>query len=733
MSVAVVLALAVATWWLLTRDTRGAEVATVLALPVAILSLAAAVITTVVALRENGTKDTTLLAAARELAGVIRMQESTALSRLVADTGDTRPANVTFTQPELLYWRSDGGAHRGSLAQIESFYRGLERGRLVVLGEAGAGKTVLAIQLIRDLAAAIVNTSPSPEGSGERVKVPVRLSLPAFNAAAGEDHLEDLAAEDLATRLDQWIAGHLVTVYGLAQTVATALVARGWILPVLDGLDEMDPTDQWPWRAAALVRAVNHPSAHGTRPAILTCRTDRYAQLTGHPLIEDDQTVPAAQTVAAGAGGEPVVVQDATVVGMQPLRVRDGSAYLAYRFPHPGGSGHCERRWAPVLDRLTVDRTGDPLVTALRSPLRLFLAITGYRPADTDPGVLTQYTTSAQLDDHLFSLLVSAVTAQHPRPTGGHYPPADVQRWLTTLARHLHRQAQTGGSATDLRLDTLWPAAGNRAPRYLPAALLTAAQLALMTTATLVLMATVTLRGTRMSGNLYPSALFVPGGAMLVGATLRGSLRRSVNLRRVDLAALRTSHRLARQLASGLAFTLATVLAVVLAFEFTGALTGGLAGGLTSGLAGSLAGVLVPMFTVRPVAVDLPRRVVSQGLAHTATVLAFAPILGLMVGLGASFMNEFALGLVFGLEVGLAGWLCALSGSPWPRYAVACLLLARRDELPQRPAILLDWAYNAGLMRLSGIAVQFRHREFQDWLITTHDRNASAPPLHSGS
>lgn len=220
---------------------------------------------------------------------------------------------------------------------------------------------------------------------------------------------------------------------------------------------------------------------------------------------------------------------------------------------------------------------------------------------------------------------------------------------------------------------------------------------------------------------------------MLVGATLRGSLRRSVNLRRVDLAALRTSHRLARQLASGLAFTLATVLAVVLAFEFTGALTGGLAGGLTSGLAGSLAGVLVPMFTVRPVAVDLPRRVVSQGLAHTATVLAFAPILGLMVGLGASFMNEFALGLVFGLEVGLAGWLCALSGSPWPRYAVACLLLARRDELPQRPAILLDWAYNAGLMRLSGIAVQFRHREFQDWLITTHDRNASAPPLHSGS
>ena len=29
---------------------------------------------------------------------------------------------------------------------------------------------------------------------------------------------------------------------------------------------------------------------------------------------------------------------------------------------------------------------------------------------------------------------------------------------------------------------------------------------------------------------------------------------------------------------------------------------------------------------------------------------------------------------------------------------------------------LPGWAYEAGLMRLAGIAVQFRQREFQDWL-----------------
>lgn len=455
---AVVVALGAETWWLLTRDTRGAEIATVLALPVAILSLGAAVIAAVVARRAGAAENDTLRSAVRQLAGAVRAQESAALARLVADTGDTRPADVAFTLPRLLYWRSDGGGHRGSLAHIEAFYRRLERGRLVVLGEAGAGKTVLVIQLIRDLATSVVNTSSSPEGPGGRVVVPVRLSLPAFDPSSGDNHLDDLAGEHLATRLDQWVAGHLVTVYSLTEKIAAALVTRGWVLPVLDGLDEMDPIEQWPRRAAALVRAVNHPTADGMRPVILTCRTSRYAQLTGHPLVQCDGEVEAtagALAVGAGVSGEPVVVQDATVVGIEPLSASAVIAYLSYRFPDPGGSSRCASRWVPVLDRLAADRAGDPVVAALRSPLRLFLAVTGYRRVASDPGVLTQYSSAAQLDDHLFGLLVPALTAQHPRPTGGHYPAGDVQWWLTTLARHLHRQGEAGRSGTDLRLDEL--------------------------------------------------------------------------------------------------------------------------------------------------------------------------------------------------------------------------------------------------------------------------------------
>ena len=67
---------------------------------------------------------------------------------------------------------------------------------------------------------------------------------------------------------------------------------------------------------------------------------------------------------------------------------------------------------------------------------------------------------------------------------------------------------------------------------------------------------------------------------------------------------------------------------------------------------------------------------------------------------------------------GLLLGLLAISTSPWPRYGLACLVLAVRRDARLRLARFLDWAYAAGLMRVSGTAVQFRHRELQAWLST---------------
>ena len=138
------------------------------------------------------------------------------------------PADIGFSQPEI-QWRTDGGGSEGSLSDIMDFYGGLRHGRLVVLGEAGAGKTVLANQLLLDL---ITGLPPEDTAPGTTFKVPVRLSLPSFSPAA-EPHSTD--GVSLSDELDGWISNCLAEIYGINIRQARALVRDGWILPVLVG------------------------------------------------------------------------------------------------------------------------------------------------------------------------------------------------------------------------------------------------------------------------------------------------------------------------------------------------------------------------------------------------------------------------------------------------------------------------------------------------------------------
>jgi len=55
------------------------------------------------------------------------------------------------------------------------------------------------------------------------------------------------------------------------------------------------------------------------------------------------------------------------------------------------------------------------------------------------------------------------------------------------------------------------------------------------------------------------------------------------------------------------------------------------------------------------------------------------------------------------------------SGAAWP-YATASLLFAFTGIFAPRPAPFLEWARNAGLLRVTGIAYQFRHDSYQQWL-----------------
>ena len=284
-------------------------------------------------------------------------------------------------------WRSDGGAARGTLTDVADYYRSLERGRMVVLGEPGAGKTVLASQLVIDLAEGLPDGELQP---GARPPVPVWLSLPSLDLGETSP-LARTSAEAIAARLDQWIAAQLTAVYQEPRPTAERLVREQWVLPVLDGLDEMDtpsPDARNPARprAAAVVRALN--AGIGRRPVVLVCRRAEYTQLAR------SSSVPA----------EDPILQDASQIVLQPLDVPAICDYLARRFPG-GHPGELAARWQNVRRTLQAPATPGPasgLTGVLSSPWRLFLATAAYQDSGSDPDELIRLPTN-KVSEHLLA------------------------------------------------------------------------------------------------------------------------------------------------------------------------------------------------------------------------------------------------------------------------------------------------------------------------------------------
>jgi hypothetical protein len=674
------------TVWLLRAKSGGTNIATVLSLTVSVLSLAVAV--------RGLVPSSPSSKAARDLAGRVAEERGRARRQALGMSGDARPADMAFRaplpgeEPELVRWRSDGGPEDGTLRTAASYYRSLERGRMVVLGEPGAGKTVLSTQLVIDLIEGLPDGELRP---GARPPVPVWLTLTSVDL--GEtDSLAHASAEELAARLDQQIAAQISAAYQIPRPAAETLIREHWVLPVLDGLDEMDTPDPGSSgpvrpRAAAVVRALN--AGTGRRPVVLVCRKAEYGQL--------------AQS--ASAEGEDPVLQDARQIVLQPLDVPAICDYLTRRFPGDQ-PGHPSSRWDDVYSALQAPKAagqGVGLVRVFSSPWRLFLAATAYQDDTSDPRELIQQP-SDDLGQYLLGQLIPAVTRRTARPDGHHYQPTEVRAWLGTLARHLDQTSndpELRWSPTDIRLERLWPIAGRKTVRRLSmlANLILLCALVAVSIVAWVRTDRLSYPDTAWIG-LFGAIAGISYFAIITAASTDPTLQR-LNFRLTSRASRR---KLALWLAGGLTFGLAEGLGLLL----LGVSVVGLVTLLTIGLMGGLAGGLASHFSL---AVQ-PTTVMRQNIAYALVVgLAFGLTTALGVGLGIGVTVGLTFGLGIGVTIGLTLGLAA-----WIPYLIGCWLAQRKGTLPRRVGHFLDWAYRANLLRMSGTAAQFRHRELQAWL-----------------
>lgn len=592
----------------------------------------------------------------------------------------------------------------GSAADIGLFadiFRSLPRRRLVVVGPPGAGKTVFAQLLMRELL------------SIDEPDQPVAIWLTASSWDV-----------DAFPTLRQFLRSTLQRHYpalAASPELLKELIDYRLVVPVIDGLDEVAPSAQ-----DKLLRALDRDLTE--RDAlILTCRHVDYRELVSRTSV----------------------LTAAAVIQAQPLTPVDAEQYL-----RPLVQRH-RASWDALLATLAAD-SNSPISGVCTTPLGLWLLRVSYLDAPRDPTLLLdadRFPDSASIRSALLDGLVAAVIeTRRPNPED----PADTlrprreweadkaRRWLAFLARELHE-------SRDLRW---WQPAQPYTPRWLAKPLVF-----LLDSAFFVLGGTLAF----IVGAVALIAVEPPGYQMIVAGLLVaaycGVLAWRVRMPREPrapregglgahvLTNVFTEHSRWDYLMS---FAAGPVFGAIWAFRTDHSAYGRyMLWGLILGppaivvmlTAGALYRWVLPdgdSCTCRACAaaadhssrtpwssfVDSRRRIRSiVGYAAGGGLLCGAVLVVVVAAIARMPFSPQALwvcGRVVLTAVGIGvfvGLLTAVvSEAAWLSFRVNTAVLALRGRLPLKTMSFLQDMHRIGLLRTAGMVYQFRHAEFQDCL-----------------
>jgi len=552
---------------------------------------------------------------------------------------------------------SAAGAN-GRLTGVLTLYRALSPQRLVITGAAGSGKTAVATELLLGLLDA---DSDGP--------VPVRISLTSWDTTTP---FEEWLAQEVSSQLPPKV---------LSLRTARGLVTRRRVLPVLDGLDEMDTGFAAPPRprAAMAVEAINlYQDARGLAALVLTCRSDAYAEL-------------------AAAG---IRIRGAAHLTLDSLTLGQARVYLKSR-------GADLRRWEPLLRLRRRPESEPPLFSVLSTPWLLNLALTAYEERDPrslahrrDPSELLRFSDANALRNHLLALYVPALTRQHPSAPD-RYDARDVHRWLSVLSRHLHgpTAGEQNGHRSDILLHELWPSAGQRLVRC--------ADLILTTShAAVAVWLYFRAFGDQMIPYSTTFALLVLTTWLLVRSARNGSPAPTVppKIRGQSPVTRRMSRR---EFASG------AMLGVGLGFPYFSWRYAGYEYGLLVSVVGAAWwGVMFGAFGVWAWSKEQQESEGQRRLTDPWKPLVFET----MLVVAGSMLALLALVLFGGVVAAFVIVLCQLGSCVGRRFLVFLFCARARRRLPVELVVFLRWARAGGMLRQSGVAYRFRHQELQEWL-----------------
>ncbi|WP_344522245.1 NACHT domain-containing protein [Streptomyces rectiviolaceus] len=588
---------------------------------------------------------------------------------------------------------------------IVAFYRAQRRRRLVITGSPGAGKTFLTIELVLGLLHD--DTADGP--------IPIRLALTDW---------------DTGIAFEVWLVKRIAAEYGVVPHSAQLLVDKRRILPVLDGLDEMDAgsdPDAAAPRAIAVMKALDaYLGGHGGAPVVLACRSGHYRALadSGHALAQS------------------------TRIQIAPLTAGQARGYLTRRSTTPAG------RLAVLLDALDASDPAAP-VPWLSTPWRVTL-VAAALAGGTHPRELLSHVRRglAAADEYLIGLYVSSAAALHPLDTRHRYSPRDAERWLGELARYLrdsgkqaivlhelwglergHRAkavAALTGTLLGVLLFTPWAYANTQATTpWASGSVGFNGLLCLVFGASLGAFTASDPQGPRMVRFVpveqhwqavaeFRTCMRACLHALLCTVASFGALVMSVHYwpnlyDRADNAS-------SSYWSSYLHVVFLSLVAVAVgwpAFALLARLSGiGVSGwavltGKRPVVIAVHPGSTLPGSPLRPMRrVLLTGAVAATGVAALFTLQYTSTALPTWVGITANILVLF-------------GWGVLAEPARWCAWYLAFRLWAC-GRLPWRTGAFLNWAAETGLLRVAGLAYEFRHHELRAWLTERLNRPPTA-------
>jgi serine/threonine protein kinase len=248
-------------------------------------------------------------------------------------------------------------------------------GELLILGEPGAGKTTLLLELARDLLKRAEQEPAHP--------IPV-----VFNLSSWTRKRQPLAI---------WLIEELETKYKVPRNIGSDWINTDQILPLLDGLDEVDASAR-----PACMQAINgHHQAHSLVPLVVCCRVHEYMSQANQLALSRAVTI-------------------------QPLSTEQINEYFA-----------CIGKRIVSL-RIAIQN--DPVLQELATtPLMLTVLILVYQDASLEEikgGVSTEVRRQ-----QIFATYTERMLRR--RSARSRYEPQQTIRWLSFLARQMKQQSQT--------------------------------------------------------------------------------------------------------------------------------------------------------------------------------------------------------------------------------------------------------------------------------------------------